>query len=42
MRRAIQKAEATRSGWVFITDRIMPNPYNALPAYWGQEIREID
>ena len=42
MRKAIQKAQSTRAGWVYITNREMPNPYDALPTYWPQELREIE
>ncbi len=42
MRAAIRKATETRSGWVFITTREMPNPYDALPSYWSEELREIE
>jgi hypothetical protein len=37
MRQAMEKAAETRAGWLFITDRRMPNPYDALPAYWAEE-----
>ncbi len=42
MRRTIEQANQTRAGWVFITDRLMPNPYDALPTYWDEEVRECE
>jgi len=39
MRRAIEQADQTRAGWVFVTDRLMPNPYDGLPMYWDEELR---
>jgi hypothetical protein len=39
MRRLMEKSGATRAGWMLITDRRMPNPYDALPYYWAEEIR---
>jgi hypothetical protein len=41
MKKALRKAAETRAGWVFITNREMPNPYDALPAYWAEETREL-
>ena len=42
MRGALTKAALLRAGWVFVTDREMPNPYDRLPDYWAEEIREFE
>ena len=28
-------------GYVYVTDRTTPNPYNLLPSYWTQEVNDI-
>ncbi len=42
MRRAIEQADQARAGWVFVTDRVMPNPYDGLPVYWDEEVRACE
>ncbi len=42
MRRAIEQTEQARAGCVFVTDRLMPNPYDGLPEYWDEEKRLRD
>ncbi len=42
MRQALEKAKVSKAGWLFITNRLMPNPYDALPDYWTEEIRTFD
>jgi len=27
-----------KAGWVYITDDVLPNPYDQLPAYWSREV----
>ncbi len=34
----IAKAEAVNAGYVYITDDLMPNPYNKLPTYLAAEL----
>jgi hypothetical protein len=40
MRRTMTRAVEARAGWVFVTNRKMPNPYNGLPAYWTEETED--
>ncbi len=42
MRQAVEKAKVSKAGWLFITNRVMPNPYDALPDYWSEEIRTFE
>ena len=35
------KGRRSRAGWVFITNRKMPNPYDGLPDYWAEEIEDV-
>ena len=42
MRRVMEKAGETRAGWVFVTNRGMPNPYDGLPDYWSAETRALE
>jgi hypothetical protein len=39
--RALDKAEQTHAGSVYITDGELPNPYRGLPPYWAREVAEI-
>jgi hypothetical protein len=31
-------AAQNNAGWIYITSLTLPNPYNALPSYWSQEV----
>jgi hypothetical protein len=35
---ALDLAASRRAGYVFVTDAVMPNPYDTLPSYWSSEI----
>ncbi len=37
----LDQAGQNRAGSVYITDGRLPNPYQGLPAYWGQEVAAI-
>lgn len=41
MRQDVQKAARNGIGYVFITDRTAPNPYDRLPSYWEAEIAVV-
>jgi hypothetical protein len=42
MRSYLALAAARNAGMVFITDDILPNPYDTLPAYWDQEVAAVE
>lgn len=37
----INKAIGLNSGYLYITDRMSPNPYDQLPSYWDQEVAAV-
>ncbi len=37
MQAAIDHAREAGVGWVYVTDDVLPNPWDTLPAYWSQE-----
>lgn len=39
---AMSLARANNAGWVYITDDVMPNPYDTTPSYWNTEISDIN
>lgn len=41
MRKRLQAAVQQRSGYVYITDRDLPNPWDGLPKYWLEEVDEV-
>jgi hypothetical protein len=34
----IQLARARNAGFIFVTDDVLPNPWDTLPAYWEKEV----
>ncbi|MDE1821296.1 MAG: PKD domain-containing protein [Euryarchaeota archaeon] len=42
MESVLTLAHARGAGWVFATDLGLPNPYGALPSYWGSEVGVAD
>lgn len=34
----VQNANAKGTGFVYVTDQQLPNPYGALPSYWNDEV----
>jgi hypothetical protein len=34
----IQLARARNAGWIFVTDDVLPNPWDTLPAYWEAQV----
>ncbi len=45
MKRSLRRAAQLKVGYVFITDDVLPNPYDRLPSYWDDEVnlvREIN
>jgi hypothetical protein len=38
---AISLARSRNAGYVFVTNLSLPNPYDALPAYWSSEVTAI-
>lgn len=41
MRRAIHRAARLKVGHVFLTDDVLPNPYDRLPSYWDDEVAAV-
>ncbi|TCO60549.1 spherulation-specific family 4 protein [Actinocrispum wychmicini] len=41
MRDVIKKSRQRNAGYVFVTDTALPNPWNALPAYWRSELAAL-
>ena len=41
MRTAVDRAAAANSGWFYITDDVLPNPWDRLPSYWAEELEAI-
>jgi hypothetical protein len=41
MRHSIDLAEQRNIGWVFITDDVLPNPWDTFPAWWKDEVEYI-
>ena len=41
MRAAMQSAIAKRSGYIYITDRAGPMPWDRLPIYWKEEVESV-
>ncbi len=41
MRRALDRASKLRIGYVFLTDDVLPNPYDRLPTYWDEEVAAV-
>lgn len=39
MRHVRALAADRHAGYLYVTDRTLPNPYSALPSYWGSELR---
>jgi len=42
MHRVVARAAASNAGIVFVTDGILPNPWDHLPPYWDSEQRLLD
>lgn len=38
---ALAKTRASNAGWVYITDDVMPNPYDDTPTYWATELTDV-
>jgi hypothetical protein len=34
----LDEARAAGVGWVYVTDDVLPNPWDDAPAFWGDEI----
>lgn len=41
MNRSLNRAAQLRIGYVFVTDDVMPNPYDRLPSYWDAEVEAV-
>jgi len=35
----VELAATRHPGWIYLTDRTLPNPYDALPSYWTNEVQ---
>ena len=42
MRADLALAVSHNVGSIFITDHVMPNPYDRLPVYWDQEVAAVE
>ncbi len=41
MNRSLQRAAQLKIGYVFVTDDVLPNPYDRLPSYWDAEVEAV-
>jgi hypothetical protein len=43
MQRAITLSKQRNAGWVYVTNDVLPNPWDTLPAdpYWTKELDRI-
>jgi hypothetical protein len=41
MRRSVNRAAELKIGNLFITDDVVPNPYDCLPSYWDAEVEAV-
>ncbi len=41
MKHAVARAARLKVGYVFITDDVLPNPYDRLPSYWDDEVAAV-
>jgi hypothetical protein len=41
MQADVNQAAAQNTGWIYVTDADLPNPYGALPSYWGQLVAAV-
>ena len=41
MRAAVTKGKKSNAGYMYITDDVMPNPYDKLPTYYKQEVAAL-
>lgn len=37
-----RKAAGHRAGYLYITDDVLPNPWDGLPSYWDQEVSVVE
>lgn len=42
MRSALSWARSRNAGYVYVTNDVLDNPYDALPGYWSREVTEIN
>jgi hypothetical protein len=38
---AVRLSRERNAGYLYVTDNVAPNPYSALPAYWGHEAPSV-
>lgn len=38
---ALTKTRNSNAGWVYITDDVLPNPYDDTPTYWSTELTNV-
>lgn len=41
MPQAIVYAKSRHAGWVYVTDRTEPDPFDLLPSYWNDELQRV-
>jgi hypothetical protein len=42
MRTNLDLAISRRAGFIYITDDVLPNPWDRLPAYWAEEVNAVE
>lgn len=41
MAAVLARALGAGAGWVYLTDDTLPNPWDALPAFWEAQVRAV-
>ena len=41
MQSDVNLAVSRNTGWIYVTDDTLPNPYDTLPSYWDQEVSAV-
>ncbi len=42
MKSAITRSKNNRAGYVYVTNDVLPNPWDTLPSYWSSELNQIN
>ena len=42
MQTDVNLAASRNTGWVYMTNDNLPNPYDTLPSYWNQLVTAVD
>lgn len=41
MATALNLSRQRNAGWVYVTDDVLPNPWDSLPSYWSSEVADV-